>query len=173
MNYSLNIPRFSQKFEERDWPSQKLVEGNGAEYWGDRSCGLACLRMVLSYYKLPIPSQYELLLNGLSKNAYCSKGWIHSGLAKMGLEFGLKGSAISIKNGDELERFLIETGPLIASVSHELPQDGRKGGHLIVVSGRQKGNDTNIIFRDPSRWGITNSIVSEDRFFSSFTQRGI
>ncbi|MBO8171260.1 MAG: C39 family peptidase [Bacillaceae bacterium] len=173
MNYCLHVPRFSQRFESNEWPNGSLCEGEGPEFWGDRCCGLACLRMIMAYYKKHVPSQYELLVEALNINAYCSKGWIHRGLAELGKRYGLKGHPIAIQNGDHLQQLLETTGPIIASVTHKFPEDGRRGGHLVVVCGRHNENTLTISFRDPSRWGQNHSCVSEKRFFSSFSGRGI
>lgn len=175
MNYCMNIPHYPQRFKSGDWPAGVLFESRDSDYWGDRSCGLACLRMIITYYRKPIPTQYELLVEGVKQNSYTSKGWIHQGLADLGEKYGLRATPIAIENGDELERLLKTKGPLIVSITHAFPEDGSSGGHLIVVCGRHinKQLEATVSFRDPSRWGLSNSIVSEKRFFSSFTGRGI
>lgn len=174
MNYSLSVPRFNQKFSIGDWPKEMLIEGKNDDYWSDSCCGLACLRMIFAYYRKPVPTQLQLLEQGLNRNYYNSKGWIHQGLADLGKMYGLKASPLIIKDGDQLEHLLATEGPVIVSITHKFPENGSKGGHLIVVCGRNQTSKGNIIcFRDPSRWGESNSTVSEDRFFSSFSGRTI
>ncbi|MBL4951430.1 C39 family peptidase [Neobacillus sp. YIM B02564] len=173
MNYCLGIPRYSQRFEPGEWPAGVLCAGKGSDYWGDRACGLACLRMILAYFGKPVPSQYELLVEGLQRNAYSPKGWIHKGLAELGESYSLRSAPIVIKNGNQLEQILKTTGPVITSVTHTFPEDGRRGGHLVVVCGRHTELEPTITFRDPSRWGASHSTVTEKRFFSSFTGRGL
>ncbi|MBS2772781.1 cysteine peptidase family C39 domain-containing protein [Anoxybacillus rupiensis] len=173
MDYCYNVSRYSQRFELREWPKGKLVDGKGAEYWGDRACGLACLRMIFSHYGKTVPSQYELLNQALKRRAYSPKGWIHQGLADLGEIYGLSAASIAIENATQLQLVLQITGPLIVSITHKFPEDGRRGGHLVVVCGRHKGPEPTITFRDPSRWGANNSTVSEKRFFSSFSKRAI
>ncbi|NDI33163.1 C39 family peptidase [Chengkuizengella sediminis] len=173
MNYCFNVTRYSQHFEADEWPDNTLCEGKGSDYWGKRCCGLACLRMMISHFSEKVPSQYELLIKGLEQNAYCSKGWIHKGLAELGAEYGLKGTPIDIKNGEHLQDVLQKTGPIIVSITETFPKDGRKGGHLVVVCGFHNNQGTTISFRDPSKWGEGDSVVTEERFFSSFTGRGI
>ena len=173
MEYCLSVPRYPQRFESGEWPEGALCAGEDSNYWGDRACGLACLRMIISYYRMQVPSQYELLVKGLERKAYSSKGWIHRGLAELGESYGLRAAPIVIENVNELECVLKTIGPVIASVTHNFPEDGRRGGHLVVVCGRHKDPESTVSFRDPSRWGASHSIVSEKRFFSSFTGRGI
>ncbi|SDW37942.1 Peptidase C39 family protein [Marininema mesophilum] len=173
MNYSLNIPRYPQRFEPHQWPSGKLQQGEGPEYWGNRACGLACLRMIIAHFGNHVPPQYELLTHALEQHAYSSpQGWIHKGLAKLGKKYGLSATPILIENSEKLQYVLETIGPVIASITHKFPEDGRKGGHLVVISGCHRESET-ISFRDPSRWGENHSSVSEKRFFSSFTGRGI
>lgn len=168
------MPRFGQHFENGEWPQDALVEEEGADYWGESICGLACLRMIMGHYQMPVVSAYDLLVEGIRLNAYCEKGWIHQGLANIVSKYDLKGTPIAIRDGEELEKLLLNVGPVITSVTGKLPEDGRKGGHLIVVCGRHQENGIQMIsFRDPSYWGKTNSIVTEARFWASFTGRGI
>ncbi|MFS1512974.1 C39 family peptidase [Chengkuizengella sp. SCS-71B] len=173
MNYCFNVTRYSQRFEIDEWPEGTLIEGKGSDYWGKRCCGLACLRMMISHFSGKAPSQYELLKKGLNQNAYCSKGWIHKGLAELGAEYGLEGTPIYIKNRQQLQATLEKSGPIIVSITESFPEDGRKGGHLVVVCGIHQNNEITISFRDPSKWGESHSAVTEERFFSSFTKRGI
>lgn len=174
MNYCLNVPRFAQHFKKGEWPENALVEEKGADYWGESICGLACLRMIMGHYRIPVVSAYDLLIEGIQLNAYCEKGWIHQGLANIAEKFGLNANPVVIKDGDELEMLIKNSGPVIVSVTGQLPEDGRKGGHLIVACGRYEENGVYMIsFRDPSRWGKTHSNVAEKRMLASFTGRGI
>lgn len=137
-----------------------------------RSVGKS-LEDLIAYFGKSVPTQYELLVEGLQRNAYSPKGWIHKGLAELGESYGLRSAPIVIKNGDQLEHILKTTGPVIASVTHTFPEDGRRGGHLVVVCSRHTESESIISFLDPSRWGASHSTVTEKRFFSSFTGRGI
>ncbi|MGX9134466.1 cysteine peptidase family C39 domain-containing protein [Rummeliibacillus sp. JY-2-4R] len=174
MNYCHSIPRFGQHFEKGEWKENTLVDGKDGEYWGESVCGLACLRMIMGHYQLQVPSAYNLLIEGIQLNAYCEKGWIHQGLANIVEKYGIQAKPLSINDGEELEMLLTNYGPVIASVTGKLPEDGRKGGHLIVICGRyMEDGEMMISFRDPSKWGKLNSTVSEKRLLASFTGRGI
>lgn len=173
MDYCLNVPRYPQRFETGDWPAGVIIDGEGPDYWSDRACGLACLRMIIAHFGKPVPSQYELLIQGLEQRAYSPQGWIHQGLAQLGERYGINASLVTVENGDQLQSILETMGPIIASVTLTFPEDGRRGGHLVVICGRHKQPEPSVSFRDPSGWGASNSIVSEKRFFRSFSGRGI
>lgn len=173
MNYSYNVRRVAQHSIEDDWPTTFLIANQGAEYWGERACGIACLSMLLEYHGLPVPSMMDLLSIGVDSGAYCERGWIHQGLVNVGAKFGLKGKLHTVENAEQLTDVLLHRGPSIVSVTHKLPIDGRKGGHLIVVSAVDVLNQTGVTFRDPSGWGANESNVALERFFSSFSGRVI
>jgi ABC-type bacteriocin/lantibiotic exporter with double-glycine peptidase domain len=173
MDYCLNVPRFPQRFEQGDWPEGTLVEGDGPATWGDRACGLACLRMLTAHFGLPVPSQYDLLRQALEINAYSPRGILHQGLADLAARHGLSAAPVAIDTAAQLRRLLTTCGPVVVSITHQLPDDGRRGGHLVVVSGLHETPEPAVTFRDPSRWGATHSQVPLERFFSSFTGRGI
>jgi hypothetical protein len=46
--------------------------------------------------------------------------------------------------------------PVIISVSEQFPEDGRRGGHLVVARGYETEAVPTVHFRDPSRWGGAN-----------------
>jgi hypothetical protein len=67
-----------------------------------------------------------------------------------------------------------ESGPLIASVSFQFPDDGRRGGHLVVLRGYELDQaDPLILFRDPSGWGQQHDRVALSRLASSYIGRCI
>lgn len=162
------LRRFPQHFAT-DVKRAQLPTG-GPEVWGDRCCGLACLRTVLDFHGLPVPDQAVLLRQGLERGAYSDRGWIHAGLVELAREHGLAGIAGLVSGlADLLE--LVDAGvPPIVSCAFQLPQDGRRGGHLVVL-GRAFVHDSRrlVSFADPSRWGARNDAVPDDRFWASCT----
>jgi hypothetical protein len=46
----------------------------------------------------------------------------------------------------------LDDAPVIASVTEQFPDDGRSGGHLIILRGFEDGPDPTIFIRDPSAW---------------------
>lgn len=66
----------------------------------------------------------------------------------------------------------IENGtPFVASVSDEFPIDGRKGGHLVVVTGftQDGGQLAEVRYNDPSGWGRVHPVLPARRFLASFS----
>lgn len=59
------------------------------------------------------------------------------------------------------------------SVTEQLPEDGRKGGHLIILRGFEDGPDPVIHFRDPSAWGQKHDRVPLSHLAHSYTGRAI
>ncbi|WP_159029328.1 C39 family peptidase [Streptomyces viridochromogenes] len=167
------MPHFPQRFEPPDWPTGALCEGAGPEIWGDRACGLACLRMITSYFGLAVPSQYDLVRQAVDSGAYTSRGILHQGLADLAGRHGVSAAPVALDTAEEMRRLLTTCGPVVVSVTHQFPEDGRRGGHLVVVTGVHRTPEPAVTFRDPSRWGHTHSEVPVRRFFSSFTGRAI
>jgi len=60
---------------------------------------------------------------------------------------------------------------VIVSVTEKFPDDGRKGGHLVVARGyhETESGDPNILFRDPSGWGQTCDRVPLSRLAASYS----
>jgi hypothetical protein len=121
-----------------------------------------------------LPTLVELLQEGVGSGYYTSKGWIHVGLANLGGAYGVQGKAIPAPTIDDLRSCLESTGsPLIASVTWQFPEDGRRGGHLVVVTAVGDGSGAQVCFRDPSGWGMDQSRISAARFSASYTGRVI
>jgi hypothetical protein len=74
-----------------------------------------------------------------------------------------------------VEELLARAGkaPLIVSITEQFPDDGRRGGHLIVVRGCDDAPDPMVFIRDPSRWGQTHDRVPLSRVTASYSGRAI
>lgn len=59
------------------------------------------------------------------------------------------------------------------SVTERFPDDGRAGGHLVILRGYDDRPDPTIHFRDPSAWGQTNDRVPLSHVSASYTGRAI
>jgi len=166
----LPVPRFPQHFSASD--AAALPPQMDATNWGDRCCGIACLRSLLAFYQLPVPSAAALLLEGLERGAWSSKGWIHTGLVDLARQHNLTGVAAGVDDCVALRRLTLTGTPVLVSCTHQFPQDGRRGGHLVIVTGvRHRRDDQVVDFVYPSRWGSANHCVAAERFGASFTGR--
>lgn len=170
----LAVPLFRQRFMPEAWEKDGFSSSSDAALWSNRSCGIACVRMILAHYGSPVPTMAALLREGLGLGAYSSRGWVHAGLANLLRRHRVDASAQRIdREVEALMVFLREGRPVIASVTERLPMDGRRGGHLVVVTGGVlpgEGAGT-VYFNDPSAWGQRNPSVPSERFLSSFTGR--
>ncbi|MFD9160405.1 cysteine peptidase family C39 domain-containing protein [Streptomyces sp. NPDC059558] len=175
MTTPLPVQRYPQHFtaaEQSDtafpWPS------GGPEVWGEKCCGLACLRMILDHHGLPVPSQRHLLREGLEQGAYTPKGWIHRGLVDVAGLHGLSGAAVPFSFPAQLQSIAEAGLPSIVSASFRFPEDGRKGGHLVVFRGEAvKDGQRYAAFADPSRWGADHTELPAERFWASWTGRAV
>ncbi|MFI5800516.1 hypothetical protein [Streptomyces sp. NPDC051677] len=58
-------------------------------------------------------------------------------------------------------------------MTEQFPDDGRAGGHLVILRGYGDALDPTIHFRDPSAWGQTHDRVPLSRVSASYTGRAI
>ncbi len=164
----LPVQRLSQHFFP-DVDPHCLPEG-GTEVWGERCCGLACIRMLLRYYKLPVPEQAAMLQRGLQIGAFSEQGWIHSGLVRLAETWGLTGVTRRVDEMAELGDLTAAGLAPIVSSTFRFPQDGRREGHLVVFRGISMADGQPVAnFADPSRWGASNDAVASQRFWASCT----
>ncbi len=160
----LPVPRVRQAFDPSQWQEQGFTSRSEAEHWSHRACGTACVGMLIGYFRGHYPPLADILREGLESDAYSDRGWIHAGLARLLTTHGVPSQATPLGYPQELVAAIEARIPLIVSVSDEFPCDGRKGGHLVVVTG---------VVNDPSSWGDRHTSVPAARFAASFTGRAI
>lgn len=145
--------------------------GDRAE-WSDRACGMAALRMILLAYLGDAPPLTELILTGVRAGALSDRGWVHAGIASLAGSFGVPAAAEAVAAAELPAR--LGEAPVIISVTEKFPEDGRKGGHLVVARGTgQAHGGQDILFRDPSAWGQDNDRVPLTRLAASYSGRCI
>lgn len=168
-----DVPMFRQRIDAGEWHAHRGAELGDIAEWSDRACGMAALRMILAAFGQPAPTLTELVTSGVAKGAYADgRGWLHADLAGIATSLGVPAHAEAVAPGDLPGR--LEEAPLIASVTGELPADGRRGGHLIVLRGYELGHaDPLILFRDPSKWGQEHDRVRLSRLAKSYSGRCI
>lgn len=171
--------------------SQIPVDGDGfpttdlAEHWRARGCGIACLRMILSTYKIEHGSYWSLISDGVDTGAYCDRGWIHRGLVDMAFRHGVDGWAHRNQTTSQLCVELIAGHLVIASVTvcfrggqprPDAPDTTySSGGHLVLVTGARfagTGDPAWLRVHHPSATpanNLSDRWVSAERFKSSFS----
>jgi hypothetical protein len=137
------------------------------------ACGMAALRMILLAYRRPAPPLTELVALGIAEGALTGRGWLHAGIARLAGRFGIPARAQAVAAADLPGH--LAAAPAIISVTEKFPDDGRKGGHLVVACGyyETQSGDPDILFRDPSGWGQTCDRVPLSRLAASYTGRCI
>jgi hypothetical protein len=167
-----DVPMCPQRIDSGEWQERGGTELGDIAEWSDRACGMAALRMILLAHRRPAPPLTELLKLGAANGGLTGRGWLHAGIARLAAELGLPGHARAVAAAD-LPAWL-DAGPLIASVTTGFPDDGRRGGHLVVLRGYERGQaDPLVLFRDPSGWGQAHDRVRLSRLARSYTGRSI
>ncbi|MFI1974653.1 MULTISPECIES: cysteine peptidase family C39 domain-containing protein [Streptomyces] len=171
----LAVRRFGQHFTPEEIADPSAVwPTDGPHEWGERCCGLACLRMLLDFHGLAVPDRLPLLHHGLALGAHTPKGWLHAGLVRLASEYGLQGHASAFPTPAPLQELARAGTPSIVSCSFRFPEDGRQGGHLVLFTGEfERDGEVYAGFADPSRWGADHAAVPAARFWSSWTGRAI
>lgn len=142
-------------------------------FWSVRACGLACASSAIEYFTGHHVSQITLFNQCVRNGGYSSAGWKHAELASLISDYGINAQAAHLTEQAVIER--VNNGELlITSVTHKFPDDGRKGGHLILVYGASHSQNRTILkFMDPSGWGANNTTVTYEKFCKSFAMKGI
>jgi hypothetical protein len=177
------VPFYSQivnwNGENSGFPNAEAVQ-----QWERNCCGIACLRMVLSYYNVQSDQAgyWSLLQAGLSRGAYNDKGWIHKGLLDMAGVFGLKGQCHRQHGVGQLIETIQRGGVCITSITAcflggQTDADGKvrgKGGHLAVAYDTTKNGTAvhGIVCNHPSSgraWNRAAWPVDREKWENSFS----
>ncbi len=166
-----DVPMCRQLIDPAEWDLHGGWALGDRTEWSNRACGLASLRMILLAYGQEAPTVTELLKLAVKGEILTPRGALHAGIARLAAELGVPSTAEPLPVEDLPAR--LDDAPLIASVTEQFPEDGRSGGHLVILRGYEDGPDPTIHFRDPSRWGQTHGHVPLSRLAHSYTGRAI
>lgn len=171
MPHAHDVPMCRQLIDPAEWDLYGGWALGDRMEWSNRACGMAALRMILLAYGREAPALTELLKLGVKHEALTPRGWLHAGIADLATSFGVPGRAEPIAAEDLVAR--LTDAPLIISVTEQFPDDGRKGGHLVIARGYEEGPDPAVLIRDPSAWGQTHDRVPLSRMAASYSGRAI
>lgn len=139
--------------------------------WQNRSCGIACVAMLLGYYNLQDISPMRLVDEGVAIGGYCNKGWFHESLVRLLRNHGINAYAQEFKSVDvstetktfktnSLEQEMSNKGiikiiqeivaghPVIISVESGFITN--KENHMILIVGYDfSGENKKLIIHDP------------------------
>lgn len=171
MPHAHAVPMVRQLVDPAEWDLEGGWALGDRMEWSNRACGMAALRMVLLAYGREAPTVTELLKLGVKHEALREKGWLHAGIADLATGFGVPSRAEPVAAADLTAR--LDHAPVIVSITEQFPNDGRKGGHLVIARGYTDGTDPDILIRDPSAWGQSHDRVPLSRLAASYTGRAI
>ena len=128
-------------------------------YWADKTCGLACLKMILGARGVPVPAPMRLVGRALDWQAFVPipgtsrvYGLIYRPFADwVRADYGIAAEVTAELTADGLAGRLAGGAVVIASVHpwvrwpDRVPPD--RGGHLVLVTGRDGGQ---LILNNPS-----------------------
>lgn len=155
------------------------------EFWSKRSCGVACLRMVLAERGIEVPSQFDLGLELLRTGAYTFRDGGLNGLIYepcveyLDKRWDIAATVRAELSGEELFERIVKGDRVIASVHHDIrlaPEPPpHRGGHLVLVYGADRDADV-FEFHNPS--GLNSATQRAVRlpraeFARYFAERGI
>ncbi|MFI5679090.1 C39 family peptidase [Streptomyces cellulosae] len=101
--------------------------------WSNRACGLASLRMILLAYGREASTVTELLKLAVKHEVLTPRGALHSGIVGLATDLGVPSAAEPVPVADLFAR--LDGAPVIVSVTEQFPDDGRSGGHLVILRG--------------------------------------
>lgn len=165
------VPMCRQLIAPAEWDLHGGWALGGRTEWSNRACGLASLRMILLAYGREAPTITELLKLAVKHEVLTPRGALHAGIASLATDLGVPSTAEPVPVEDLTGR--LDHAPLIVSVTEQFPDDGRAGGHLVILCGYEDGPDPTIHFRDPSAWGQTHDHIALSRLSPSYTGRAI
>jgi hypothetical protein len=119
------------------------------EFWADRVCGLACLKMVLAWRGQPVPPMMRLVERALHWRAYVPEGDRVAGLIYrpfadwVSEEYGIGVQVMPDLPAEAIAASASPATPVIASVHYWIRWPDRtppqRGGHLVLVTGVADG----------------------------------
>lgn len=167
------------EYVSQDWtrlcdPATQPAEINELlGFWSVRTCGLACARSAIEAMTGTRVSQITLFNQCVREGGYGPHGWRHDTLANVLASYGIYAVPCRLPCA-AVPELLADGKMIIASVASQFPEDGRRGGHLILLYDCDaSGGETHLVFMDPSDWGARHTTVPFSRFCKSFAMNGI
>lgn len=155
------------------------------EFWSWRSCGIACLQMLLAARTDPVPPAFALGMELLAAGAYTLREGGLDGLnyapfvAYLRERWGMTAQVRVDLDPDGLYDLVAGGARVLASVHpsvRDAPADPpRRGGHLVLVHDVNDADDS-LVFHNPS--GTTpatqaSARLSRTEFARYFASRGV
>jgi hypothetical protein len=137
----LEVPYFSQYIDVPDYE------------WNIRSCGAACLKMVLDFKGAKTPDLYQFVKEGNAVGAYGPHGWIHDKLLQIASTYGIgmyREEKMDLDSGiRKIAENIEQDKPVIVSVIKTCL--GQIKFHMVVIVGveKEEGIVNGLYFNEP------------------------
>ncbi|HYZ53369.1 MAG TPA: peptidase [Streptosporangiaceae bacterium] len=177
------IEGFLRASDDPRWAASGARTPAEYEFWSNKTCGLACLKMILAWRGLPVPATMHLVERALAWKAYIPQddhvaGLIYRPFADwVGADYGIGAEVAPDLPAERLAGLASPGTPVIASVHKWVRWPDRnppgRGGHLVLVTGAAGGL---VRLHNPS--GIPgasqqDALVKMADFGRFFAQRGV
>ncbi|MCX5182633.1 C39 family peptidase [Streptomyces sp. NBC_00268] len=181
------VPEFiSGRLDAADDP---LWQKSGADtpqeyaFWAPRMCGVACLRMALDFWALPVPPSVPLVKDLCRAGAYVRDGDTVQGLIYqpfadyVQVRWGLRAESIPDLPAAEIPEIVAGGGVALLSVHKTVrtpdTDPPSKGGHLVLAVGV---SEEKVMLHNPSGLPGRSQVAAEvtwDRLGSFYAGRGV
>lgn len=138
----LDVPYYSQHID--------ILDSN----WQSRSCGIACLKMVIDFYTKDKRNIMELVKIGIDKGGYSLSGWRHDTLVEMASELGLLAFRKEYIDDEitglkDVLRFLENGFPVMVSAVKNFSEKDKF--HMVLLTGLESEGDEikGFYYHDP------------------------
>jgi hypothetical protein len=172
------IPFYSQ-YSEADWQERGFDSLEDAILWQERSCGIACVKMVLDMHPEHAGKKFYPLIKEMEeKGVYkLGAGCVHQGIANELNDKMIDSQRMKITNINQITKLIDQGNIFIVSIGAGFT-NGRKTGHLIPVvgyieeDGKVKSVITQYTTSAPKLQQVEREVDS-DRFMEHFSGNAI
>lgn len=172
------IPYYSQ-LSEHDWQERGFSSKEEALSWQNRSCGMACIKMVLDSHAEHAGIRFADLIKEMQEKSVYKEGvgCVHQGIANEFNSRNIDSSRVKIESVEKLKKIIDEGNVCIVSVGAGFI-DGKKSGHLVPLIGytEEEGKLVSVIVHNTSSyhgWQWPEKEIEVERFFEHFSGNGI
>lgn len=162
------------------WHKFGWEDNKDYQFWSERICAIACLKMVLDFFGSGKPVNLaNLTKEALKAGGYfvhdksgklIDKGWFHHALVQVAKNFGLRGKSLTYASVEQILWEISQNHLIIASVEAQTirqknspPKElATRIDHLVIVSGFQRKNRRTISLSvyNPSDPPIRNDVAT-------------
>jgi hypothetical protein len=139
------------------WRASGAASAEEYEFWSWQTCGVACLRMALAYWRRIVPPSVPLAMECTEAGAYVRdgdsvQGLIYAPFARyVRSRWSLQADSRPVLSIDEVVTWLCDRGLVIISVGGEIRHPhttpARRGGHLVLAVG---ATPRHLLIHNPS-----------------------